>query len=58
MGIIGDDLLHRIARAEHEDNWDLVVELLALAQLNATKNYVRLVREMCKGTISKVSKND
>ena len=57
MGIIGNDLLGRIKQAEEEDDWDLTVELLAIAQLNATKNYVDLVRQMGKDSIDKVGKN-
>ena len=57
MGIIGNDLLGRIKQAEEEDDWDLTVELLAIAQLNATKNYVDLVRQMGKDSIDKAGKN-
>ena len=58
MGIIDKDLLRRIKQAEAEDDWDLTVELLALAQMNATKNYVDLVRQMGKDSIDKAVKDD
>ena len=45
MGIIGNDLLNRIEKAEEDGDWDLVLELLAMAQLNASKEYIRLVKE-------------
>ena len=45
MGIIGNNILDRIAKAEFEDNWDMVLELLAMAQLNAAKNYIKLLKE-------------
>ena len=48
MGIIGEELLKRIADAEREGNWDMVVDLLAMAQLNATKNYIELIQKESK----------
>jgi hypothetical protein len=50
MGIIGKELLEKIVKAERDDDWDLTVELLCMAQLNAVKNYVRVVREQSTET--------
>lgn len=58
MGIIGNDLLKRIKQAEADDDWDLTLELLAMAQLNAAKNYVELVRKMGEDSIDKEIKID
>lgn len=53
MGIIGKDLLNRIIEAERKDDWDLLINLLAMAQIEAMKNYKAamqsLVTDFSKG---------
>jgi len=51
MGIIGDDLLNRIVEAEKKDDWDLLITLLAMAQIEAMKNYAATMRDLAAGFI-------
>lgn len=49
MGVIGQDLLSRLEQAEKNNDWDLVVEILAMCQIEAHKNYRQMCSDMLRG---------
>jgi Cdc6-like AAA superfamily ATPase len=46
MGIIGEDLLSRIASAESHGDWEAVLDLLRQAKDVAEMNYTKLMADM------------